>query len=163
MSKLQKSENGFFNKNSWSLKKFKKLLKQDKRDKKLTRRSKMFDFSFRNVRYVTLKGYFDYYLSDLIFKIKEKRGYECGRAFKKIKHTITKKDGTYINERLNVIMDYIERIKFIEFDKGYTFSLINFSHLYPAYEDYVDKYCCMLHLEKQSKRFTIRYYFTKQK
>ncbi len=161
MTELQKLKREFLKNGDWSLKKFKRALKDEKKEKKRKRRAKMFNFCFRNVRYVTLKGYFDYYLSDLIFKIKEKRGYECGRAFKKIKHTIKKKDGTYINERLDEIMDYIERIKFIELDKGYTISNIYFSHLYPAYEDYEDKYRCILHLEKQSKRFTIRFYFSK--
>ncbi len=149
MTKLQKSENLFFKENSWSLKKFKKLLKQEKRDKKLTRRAKMFNFCFCNVRYVTFKGYFDHYLSDLIFKIKEIRGYDRGGAFKEIKHTIKKKDGTYINERVGVIIDYIERRKFIEFDKGYTHSIIHFSHLNVDYEDYDDRYRSMLY-DKQN-------------
>ncbi len=98
MQKLQKNKSEFFEEKNWSLKKYKKILKDEKKKKKQNRRAKMFNFCFRNERYVKLMDHF-YYLSDLILKKKEKRGYDCGGAFKQIKITIKKKDGAYINER----------------------------------------------------------------
>ncbi len=60
-------------------------------------------------------------------------------------------------------MDYIERIIFKEYERDFTSKIVHFSNLEPDYEDYDDKYRCMLlfNNNKPTKRFTIRFYFYK--